>query len=834
MKANVRQRLVQLLSKTLPATTWSIPAAGADGRICLTTTVSTVEPEAPRIFRFADLELDEGRQRVLRDSSEVPLPKLSFNLLLALLDAAPNFVSLRQLMERVWPGLVIGDKTVTQRVKLLRDALGDDNEEPRYVAGLRGRGYRIVAPVTRVSPPPALRAAAVVAVDRRLPRLAGVVPSIRWVVVTAAATALVAVAWWMLSISPRELRVESTPIDVVATLQASGIAVAVLPFRDLTGNNPSVAQGVSEAVLDALSTLPELSVIARSSSFRAAEQQRSIQEIGSLLGARFLVDGSVQRAGNALRVSAQLVDAMTGKQVWAGRFDRNIGDIFNIQDEIAASVAQVLTTRTVEGRPLRAARPTANTDAYLAYLRGRMLLTRWTLVDADEAVREFESAIELDSSFAAAYASLYDARLTAADRRCGHSNPAASHGDRADCRVDAERSEQQALIDRALALDPQSGTAYFARAIWADGATTSRDADFRRGLELDPSNGRGITAYAEFLDRTGRGPEAAQLLDRAIKLDPLSPRAYFWRVMRNSDASADELEAGMLGVLEIDPDYIPALQRYAKYRWILHGELAQGIRIIEHALALDPDNPWLLHTATAMYLDIGDTDAAQELQSGPERSQAIGRILLLLYNGDARGAAEAALGGLGFANGKYENWGVYDALREYTVASGQYARSMAWLDEQTGLGNPDTKIAQENFRAVPAFAQMQMLAKQDVEARALLGKCIRWIDDVHLPKLGGVFALRIKAESLLMLGDTRSALDALEASFAALDYVQWWYTIDHDPLWLPLHDDPRFAAIAARARQHVHEQQQVLETLRAQGSVPRRGANHLAAVGTAP
>ena len=809
----------------------AIPAARTDGRIRDKPTVSTVEPEAPRIFRFADLELDEGRQRVLRDGSEVSLPKLSFDLLLALLDAAPNFVSLRQLMDRVWPGLVIGDKTVTQRVKLLRDALEDDNEEPRYVAGLRGRGYRIVAPVIRVSPPPDAQTRFMTA-RRYSPRLARMGLPIRRLLVASALPALVLVAWWLWSTSPSRVRVESQEDGPASTQQATEFVVAVLPFRDLSGKDPAIAQGMSEAVLDALSKMPGLSLIARNSSFRAAEQERSVKEISDILGARYLVDGSVQRGGETLRVSAQLVDAVAGTQVWAQSFDRSIADIFGIQDEIAASVAGALGARASEDDSLRAVRPTANLDAYFAYLRGRMLLGRWTLVDADAAVREFESATHLDPAFAAAYASLYDARLTAADRRCGHANPAAIQRDDTNCRVSTVRKEQQALIDKALELDPHSGAAYFARAIWAEDGSTTRDADFRQGLQLDPSNGRGITAYAEFLDRSGRREEAARMLERAIRKDPLSPRAYFWRVMRNWESDVKTHESGMLGVLEVDPDYVPALQRYAKYRWILHGELAQGIRMIEHALALDPDNPWLRHTAIAMYLDIGDVDAARDLQSGDQRPQVTGRILLSLYDGDVHNAADAALSGLGLANGKYENWGVYDALREYTVASGEYARSMAWLDKHTGLGIPDARIARGNFRAVPAFAQMQMLAGHTAEARKLLLDCIQWIDDVHLPRLGGVFALRVKAESLLMLGDTQRALDALEASFVALDYVQWWYTIDHDPLWAPLHDDPRFAAIATRVRQHVHEQQQLLEKLRAQGSVPRRDANHVTAVET--
>ena len=779
----------------------------------------SVDPESPRIFRFADLELDEGRQRVLRDRDEIPLPKLSFDLLLALLDAAPNFVSHRQLMARVWPGLVIGDKTVTQRVKLLRDALGDDHEEPRYVTGLRGRGYRIQGPVTRVVPPQATAPPAV----HGPPWRSRVALASRRFAAGAAMAALALIAWWMWNISPTSEDVESTTAEVAIESSASDITVAVLPFRDLAGDDTDIAQGVPEAVLDALSTLPELSVIARSSSFRAAEQGRSIDELSKRLGARFLVDGSVQRAGDHLRISAQLVDAAAGTQVWAERFDGSMNDIFGIQDQIATSVAKALSTRTLQADRLPSTARTANVDAYLAYLRGRRLVARWTLVDADAAVRAFELAIELDPGFAAAYASLYDARVMATDRRCGRANPVIFRGDESECPiVGAAVETQRPLIERALELDPQSGSAYFARAMWADNPHDARDADFRRGLEYDPSNGRGITAYAEFLDRSGRSGEAALMLERAIRVDPLSPRAYFWRVRRNPDLDVDTLETAMLSVLEIDPDYVPALQRYAKYRWILHGDLAQAIRLIEQALSLDPSSPWLRHTAIAMYLDIGDPAAARELAAADEEAGSVGQILLLLHDGKVDEAADAALGGLGFANGPYENWGVYDALRQHALAGGDVAQSLRFLEAHTHLGDPDTEITVENFRAAPAYAQLLLLAGRPDEARALLGKCIRWIDDVHLLKLGGVYALRIKAEALQMLGDTDSALDTLRASFEAQDLVQWWYTIDQDPLWLPLHSDPRFVTIAAQTRRHVEDQERSLEAMRAKGAVPTR------------
>ena len=312
------------------------------------------------------------------------------------------------------------------------------------------------------------------------------------------------------------------------------------------------------------------------------------------------------------------------------------------------------------------------------------------------------------------------------------------------------------------------------------------------------------------------------MLELAIDIDPLSPRAYFIRVMRGVPSSTEELEAGILEVLEIDPDYQPALQRYAKYRWMFHGELARSIQLIEHALEHDPGNAWLLHTAIAMYLDIGDPETANALLARAGRPDISGRLLVLLYDRDRRGAGEAALRDSAFANGLYENWGVYEALRDWAIDSGDYRRALEQIDRHTALGAAVPEIRLNNFRAVPEFAQLEIAAGDTEAGRALLESGLRWIDEYHLPRRGRVYALRVKANIQLLLGERDEALDTLRTSFAANDYLQSWYTIEQDPLWLPLHGDPRFEAIAATVRAHVAGEAVALEDLRRQGLVPRR------------
>jgi TolB-like protein/DNA-binding winged helix-turn-helix (wHTH) protein/Flp pilus assembly protein TadD len=771
-------------------------------------------------FGVGDLEVDVGLQRVLRGSVEIPLPKLSFDLFLVLIRAAPNLVSNKDLLARVWPGLVVTDKTVGQRVKLLRDALGDDPEAPRYVASLRGRGYRIVAPVRPLAP------ATQAVHDAQSDLVMSAKPSLRaqrrkfaFAGMLATAAFVVAALWWWLATRPASLQQEAPPASAhVPTL-------AVLPFAERSDNGAAgfVGIGIAEAVLARLSNVPGLDTISPDSSFQPSNEALPKGEVAKRLGADYLLDGAVERSSGRLRVSAQLTNPATGAELWAGAFDRPVAEIFDVQEDIARQAGAALAASTSSGDVSEAQpRSTMNVDAYLAYLRGRALLARWTIVAAEQAQAEFAEAINRDPNFAAAYASLYEARLLAADRAGGGGTPDAADTFLGESPVAVARAQNQHLIDRAIALDPRSGAAYFARAIWAESNSAAREQDFLRGLELDPSNGRGITAYSEYLDRYGRRDEAERMLDRALAIDPISPRALFRRVMRTFPVDPSVRMASMKQVLEIDPNYQPALQRYGKYRWMFDGDLATGITTIERALALDPGNPWLTHTLVAMYLDVGDVATARELVAEAERPEIAGDLLLALYDGDLAMAGAAAFEDAAFAPGNYENWGVYEAMRDWALESHGAQRALDSLRSRTGLVNEPRTVRLSNFRAAPAVAQLLLELGHGDDARRLLTQTIQWIDDVHLPNFSTVYALRIKASALMLLGENELALDALDASFRSNDYLQWWYTLERDPIWSPLRNDDRFRDIVARVRAHAEEQQAALVTLRQQGLVPSR------------
>ena len=796
------------------------------------------------VLLVGDLQIEVGQQRVTRAGIEITLPNLSFGLLLALIRVAPNYLSNDLLMARVWPGQIVTPETIVKRVNLLRGALGDNAQDPRYIAGVRGRGYRLVATVSPAAlpAPPVeapLSAPVVITQPNDLSTGGTAVPEPQtvtakprrmwWLALSVLLVAIVAAAIGMRMNRARsvgnQLQLENLPGGTGA-IGARARTVAVLPFDSLSADaaDAYLAQGLPEMILNRLSQVEGLSVITRNSSFALSTKNLDSGEIGRRLNSGYLIGGSVQRDADRLRVAVHLMDSAAGTLIWSAHFDRGLHDIFSIEDEISDQIADALSVRLGASAPKApAGARSANLEAYLAFLRGRTLLGRFTVAESEAAVPYFERAIAVDPTFAPAYASLYDARMQAADKR------------RENLRL--ARQRYRPLIDRALELDPKLGAAYFARAMWADepydaSATAvnplvvARERDFRQGALLDPSNGRGLEAYALFLyDQLNRPEEAKSVLQRALSVDPLSPGP------RQTDSEFSFSESGVraahqktLQVLELDPSFVPALQRYGQYHWIIDGKLAEAIQIIEHAIALDPNNSLLHHLALEMYLDLDDALAARAVVSGlAPRPGDVG--LLAMHEGDWRLAGRSAYDEAVWASdsidsGTCEFWHG-EALRDYALKTGELNRAIAFIKSKYYFGDsPAAHLDVCNFRAAVYLSQLLAAAGQGQQAVALRRAVSSWNDANEAKYLGD--SHRVRAGILLLDGKQDEALAELAKSFHSGFYANWWYTIYYDPLWLPLHGDARFRAIAADVRRYVDAQRSELEALRRQGAVPRR------------
>jgi TolB-like protein/DNA-binding winged helix-turn-helix (wHTH) protein/tetratricopeptide (TPR) repeat protein len=778
------------------------------------------------MWRVGDLIIDVGRQRVSRGDRTIELPKLSFDLLLALVRASPNVLSTEALLEQVWPGLVVNPETVVQRVKLLRDALDDRAGEPGYVVALRGRGYRLASDAVRIddheTPAQRSETTGLARPTRRATLLA-----------VAAVLLIAAAAAWFLS---RDRAPTETPADG-ASADARSHTVAVLPFKNLGADSADTFMSVAvpDVILSRLASSPELTVVARDSAFRVDAESRDPAEVGRRLGASFLVEGTVQKSGDALRVTARLIDADTQRQLWSARFDRPVADLFAMQNEIAEHVATALGQRVTHMHPLGAATaPTANSAAYLAYLRGRTLIDRYTAVQAEAAAAEFERAIALDRDFAAAYVGLYDARMQAA---------AIKFDD-----VDRARRHNRPLLEQAIALDPQSAAVLFARAMWDDLDDEPRESLFREAMRRDPGNSRGLIAFVDFLEvisgwtpaeyvrgsgvyatrfdfewerNNARDVEIGQLLARAIEIDPLSAPARYRQLSRETMTREQE-ETKMEGLLALDPNYYPALQRVAWVRWLFRDSPSQAIALIERAIAVDPENPTARVHAVAFYLDINDPAAAADVAAATRASAMSATPTLAVAAGDWRRASAAARQPSNYAVESFPSLGPSYALRDAALRTGDYADAERMLCEEFGMAlQGPVEVTLWNFRAWVLLAHLQLAQGRKADAQRILDAVIAWIDADRI--FGPVYNQRTHAQALMLLGRRDDALRALGTSFQVdRDHVDWWYTLEHDPVFDEVRDTPEFQALAPDVRRFVARERAAVDGLRQRGEIPKR------------
>lgn len=312
-------------------------------------------------YRVDDLVIDVRRRSVARGNEVIALSPLSYELLLALLHAAPNLVSVDELMQRVWPGLVVSPETVSQRVKLVRHALGDNAGSPRYVAGVRGRGYRLIAAVKRMEPsdvacsngtavavaPPLGSPASPAHPVQPSETSAGPPPlrKLRLLRRTLYATLglLAAAVVVYQTMGGESLRDWLTVQRSAPVAEPAENSLAVLAFVNLSGDPASerFSDGLSEEILSRLSRSEGLRVLARTSSFAYKGSGMDARKLGDRLGVRYLLEGTVRRDGRQLRVTAELIDE-TGFRVWSGSWHREITGTLAVQDEIAASVTRAI------------------------------------------------------------------------------------------------------------------------------------------------------------------------------------------------------------------------------------------------------------------------------------------------------------------------------------------------------------------------------------------------------------------------------------------------------------------------------------------------------------
>ncbi len=452
------------------------------------------------ILQIGEWLVDPALDTISRGTEWQKLEPRTMRLLLCLANSAGSVVSVDRLLTEVWSGVVVGSASVYQAVSQLRRLLGDVDPNPTYIATVPRKGYRLVAavrpvevavPKTSATEPATARPARTL---RRPPKL--------FLIGGAAFCAIALIG--LLSWNGRQLFHSSS---------AAAQSIVVLPFVDMTAEKSDQAfcDGLTEELSNWLAQIPTLRVVARTSAFAFRGRGEDVRSIGKSLDTNHVLEGSLRRSGNHMRVTVQLIDARNGFHLWSADFDRPMTDAIAMQEDISRSVAGILQVRLTETSERQfAARRTADSQAYQLYLLGRHYAQQLTPESTERAIDLFRQVLAADPTFAPAYTQLAYARL--------------NQGEFRDLPIADVATQIEPLIASALRLDDRMSAAYAIRGALRASQSRIKESldDLQFAISLNPNDMGAIAEMGRIRFTEGRPREALKNYDRAAALDPLN------------------------------------------------------------------------------------------------------------------------------------------------------------------------------------------------------------------------------------------------------------------------------------------------------------------------
>jgi adenylate cyclase len=441
-------------------------------------------PDTTKDFAFDGFTINVDASLLLKAGEKVPLGPRPFEVLLYLIKKHDGVVTKQELFAQIWGTDFVTDSALTQVIKEIRLALGDDAQSPKYIRTVHRKGYQFIAPLSDGNN-----------VAKRWWRV------LRFALVLSAAVILIlAIQLWVKPTEP----------------QFPPNSIAVLPFVNMSSDPEQeyFSDGISEELLNLLSKIPELRVISRSSSFAFKGEKPDIPTVAKKLNVAHVLEGSVRKAGDQVRISAQLIDARSDTHIWSETYDRELENIFDVQDEISEAIVGALKgSLNIQHETAPKTITTINTEAHDAYLRGRYLVVQRTATTVEAAVREFEKAITLDPDYARAHAELAMAYLLFS-----------SYGDLTAAEAIAKSIPH---IDRAMVLDSNLAEAYAATGLLLSYQGNPEDAFTYhiQAIRINPNYSIAHTWKGMTLEATGRYEEAFLTFEATLRLDPLSRKA---------------------------------------------------------------------------------------------------------------------------------------------------------------------------------------------------------------------------------------------------------------------------------------------------------------------
>jgi TolB-like protein/DNA-binding winged helix-turn-helix (wHTH) protein/Tfp pilus assembly protein PilF len=500
-------------------------------------------------LRFGeDFELDPGTYQLYRSGRALKLERIPMEILLLLTERPGELITREHIVERIWGKghFLDTDNSINGAIRKIRQLLHDDSEQPQYIQTITGRGYRFIAPVVGAEQP------APPAIQPRRRAWSGAL--------VALPVLLVAVVWLWTRASGSS---------------AGKVTLAVLPFQNLTGDAAQeyFSDGLTEEMIAQLGSIDpqRLQVIARTSVMHYKTGPPPLPQIARELGVQYVLEGSVRRDRNGVRVSAQLIEVKDQTHIWAQQYDRQLTELLTLQSEIVQAIADEIQVHL--GNPARAAnRAPADSgvdyQAYDLYLRGQYFLSKRTIPGFEAAIRYYGLAIARDSGFARAYAALANAYELLTLYSGGS--------------VTLVR-EARAAARKALELDPRSPEAHTAFALIVqvhDWDLRTAELEFRRAIALNPNYATAHHWYAEHLMLRGRFEEALEESERARQLDPLSLIiAVDHGVLLFYAGQYDRAIAQFRSVMAMDP-YFPRAD-YIQAAYLENGMVTEALAFVE-------------------------------------------------------------------------------------------------------------------------------------------------------------------------------------------------------------------------------------------------------------
>lgn len=546
---------------------------------------------AARVYEFGDFRLDAGKRLVQRrDGTPLPLTPKAYDTLAYLVEHGGSVLDKEELLRALWPDTSVEDNNLTQNISALRRALGEGHGDYRYIATVPGRGYQFVAAVKTAAGP-----------------------------------------------DPGQTAEEPS--------------LAVLPFVNVGGDADYeyFADGLAEELINALSKLARVRIVARRSAFSFKGAHADVREIARQLGATLVLEGSLRRSGDRLRITAQLINAADGCHLWSERYEREAGvrDIFQVQDEITLAIVAALRLRLTSGEKAGIlTRHTESIEAHELCLKGRFHLFRMTPAGIQTGMAYLQQAIQADPSDAHVQVGLAHAyRMSALslEKRPDEFLPKAKAAAERAIELDPALAEAHAVLGfnvfwhewawdtaekhlkRALELNPRSADAHwmFGHLCSNIGRHGEALAEIRRARELDPLSGLMHAMEGQFLLHAGRTGEAIARLREALEIDPNSRVAH-------SFAAAAYIETGLLeeavaearasGALSPESSHAIALEAYANAKL---GRRAEARAILEQALSASRERHVFPYRIAMIYNGLDETsEALAWLERGLEQHDA--------------------------------------------------------------------------------------------------------------------------------------------------------------------------------------------------------------------